>query len=127
MSKRKKPLVVRDKKTYTPFPPAQTPRKVDLQIESGEFFLNETQRENKRKAEKIATAKEKSQEKRELRAKEFEAPVEDDEDDLTEEKQLKKKKRKREQQDEGIVEGDIFEDNSSKKKKKSKKREHAEE
>ena len=32
---RKKPAVVREKKAYTPFPPPQTPSKLDLQLESG--------------------------------------------------------------------------------------------
>ena len=46
---RKKPKKIRkEKKVYTPFPPAQLPRKVDLEIESGEYFLSKRQKEVKR-------------------------------------------------------------------------------
>jgi hypothetical protein len=38
--KRKKPAVAPAKKSYTPFPPAQLPSKLDKQIESGEYFLS---------------------------------------------------------------------------------------
>lgn len=33
---RKKPKVEKKEKEFTPFPPAQTPRKIDMQLESGE-------------------------------------------------------------------------------------------
>lgn len=44
------------KKTYTPFPPAQLPRKVDLQLESGEYFLKAHEkeaRETERRKQKV--------------------------------------------------------------------------
>ena len=37
----KKPLKIREKKPYTPFPPPQPPSKIDLQIASGEYFAPE--------------------------------------------------------------------------------------
>lgn len=44
------------KKVYTPFPPAQLPRKVDLQLESGEYFLKAEEkaaRETERRKQKV--------------------------------------------------------------------------
>jgi len=45
---RKKPAVIREKKEYTPFPPAQQPRKVDIQLETGEYFLSKEAQEAKK-------------------------------------------------------------------------------
>lgn len=45
------------KKVYTPFPPPQQPRKVDLQLESGEYFLKPREKEVKeaqRRKEKVS-------------------------------------------------------------------------
>jgi ribosomal RNA assembly protein len=47
-----KPKAKIEKKEYTPFPPAQLPRKVDLQIESGEFFLSKKERDDAKLAQK---------------------------------------------------------------------------
>ena len=62
------------KKTYTPFPPAQQPSKVDMQLDSGEYFLNERARKAKKLAEKREKSQAKSRERREAREREFEAP-----------------------------------------------------
>ena len=40
---RRKPRKVREEKERPLFPPPQTPSKVDLQIESGEYFLTDVQ------------------------------------------------------------------------------------
>jgi len=77
-SARRKPAVVREKKAYTPFPPAQTMSKKDLQIESGEYFLNEQQRELAKKTQKKEAAKARAKDRQTSRDSEFEAPEEED-------------------------------------------------
>lgn len=102
LSKRRVPHKVTDKtkKVYTPFPPPQEKSKIDLQIESGEYFLSKQAKERSKKDERDAKMKEKMEAKRVEREKDFVAP---------EEMSEKKKKRKRE-------------DGEGKEKKKKKKK-----
>ncbi|CZT06189.1 probable KRR1 protein, required for 40S ribosome biogenesis [Rhynchosporium agropyri] len=110
LSKRRVPLKVTDKtkKTYTPFPPPQEKSKVDLQIESGEYFLGKQARERAQREERMGKQREKKEEKLKEREKEFKAPKEDGE-----KKEKKKRKRDREEGEDGEVKKD-------KKKKKPK-------
>mmetsp|Transcript_18819 Transcript_18819/g.52576 ORF Transcript_18819/g.52576 Transcript_18819/m.52576 type:complete len:375 (+) Transcript_18819:141-1265(+) len=74
--KRKKPAKKQASKPYTPFPPAQQPRKVDLQLETGEYFASEEQRKSQKLAVKKEQAKLTSLEKRKRRLEEDEtAPL----------------------------------------------------
>jgi ribosomal RNA assembly protein len=72
---RKKPHKVRAKKAYTPFPEPQQPSKIDLQLETGEYFASEHQRKRKQLHDKVESAKVKSAEKRQARAAASETPV----------------------------------------------------
>mmetsp|Transcript_14613 Transcript_14613/g.18913 ORF Transcript_14613/g.18913 Transcript_14613/m.18913 type:complete len:378 (+) Transcript_14613:115-1248(+) len=80
------------KKVYTPFPPAPTPSKIDLQLASGEYFLNEKQRLEQKKQKKKESAEAKNQERGKRRQKSFEAPPEEYES--PKKKKLKSEKEK---------------------------------
>lgn len=92
LSKRRVPHNVTDKskKVYTPFPPPQEKSKVDLQIESGEYFLGKQAKERKAREEREDKMKEKMDAKRKERLAEYVAPEENGDGEK------KKKKRKRE-------------------------------
>lgn len=62
------------KKSYTPFPPAQLPSKIDMQLDSGEYFLSERARKAKKLSERQEASKSKVDEKRRARELEFVHP-----------------------------------------------------
>lgn len=92
MTKRRKPFKVIDKskKIYTPFPPAREKSKVDLQIESGEYFLGKQAKERAAKEKREESQKAKKLEKQREREKDFVPPRED----------VVKKEKKRKRRDE---------------------------
>jgi ribosomal RNA assembly protein len=117
LSKRRVPLKVTDKskKVYTPFPPPQEKSKVDLQIESGEYFLGKQTRERAAQEERVEKQREKKMEKLKDREKEFKPPKEDGE-------KKEKKKRKQEKRHDG-GEDEVKKDEKDKKRKKIEVRE----
>lgn len=96
LSKRKKPLKITDKskKPYTPFPPPQEKSKIDLQIESGEYFLGRQAMERAAKERREEQQREKQAEKKMARQKEFVPPQENGRTSST-----KEKKRRRKEED----------------------------
>ncbi|KAI6046471.1 hypothetical protein EDC04DRAFT_2557885 [Pisolithus marmoratus] len=87
LPKKEKPT----KKVYTPFPPPQQPRKVDLQLESGEYFLKRHEKQAKELQERKKKQAEATAKRQAERAEAFVAPVERAEPSIEE----KRKKRKR--------------------------------
>ncbi|OCF37626.1 ribosomal RNA assembly protein [Kwoniella heveanensis CBS 569] len=85
------PPAKKAKKVYTPFPPAQQPSKLDLQLASGEYFLKPREKEMIEKRKKLEQSAEKSAEKRAQREEAFVAPPESVEEGVEE----RRKKRKR--------------------------------
>lgn len=100
LSKRKKPLKITDKsrKPYTPFPPPQEKSKIDLQIESGEYFLGKQAKERAAKERREEQQQGKQAEKELARQKEFVPPQENG---TVSSKKEKKKKSKEEDGIEG--------------------------
>ncbi|DAZ95110.1 TPA: hypothetical protein N0F65_009741 [Lagenidium giganteum] len=84
---RKKPKAVREKKSYTPFPPAPVASKIDKEIESGEYFMKEHERKALKKQKAHETKLEEIQKRKEDKQKEFVAPSE---------KESKKKRKQKE-------------------------------
>ena len=76
-SSKTKKVVVKEKK-YTPFPPENhiMPSKVDLQIESGEYFLSEQQKKEREMEKKRMEKKRKAGIKEQERQKKFVPPKE---------------------------------------------------
>ncbi|ODV97986.1 hypothetical protein PACTADRAFT_47812 [Pachysolen tannophilus NRRL Y-2460] len=68
--------IKKEKKVYTPFPPQQTPRKIDLQIESGEYFLGKREKEARKLHEKREKQQQKQHEREAERAKDYVPPQE---------------------------------------------------
>ncbi|KAG0622986.1 hypothetical protein M758_3G139500 [Ceratodon purpureus] len=75
--KAKKTTKEKEKKTYTPFPPPQQPSKVDLQLESGEYFLSAEMKASKKWEAKKEKQSEKAVENKRKREAAFVPPKED--------------------------------------------------
>lgn len=84
---RKKPKKVREDKAYTPFPPPQQPSKVDLMLESGEYFLSQQQKTARVQAAQAERQAAKTEARQQEREKAFVAPKERKRDAKDAEKQ----------------------------------------
>ncbi|CAK9174977.1 unnamed protein product [Ilex paraguariensis] len=73
--KRKK-VRSKEKKQYTPFPPPQQPSKIDLQLESGEYFLSDKKKFAKKWQEKQEKQAERAAENKRKREEAFVPPKE---------------------------------------------------
>jgi len=75
--KRSKPAKEVKKKTYTPFPPPQQPSKVDLLLESGEYFMQKEQKERAKAESKDEKQSERTQERMRKREAAFVPPTQE--------------------------------------------------
>lgn len=73
---KQKKVKSKEKKAYTPFPPPQPPSKVDLQLESGEYFLSDKKKSAKKWQEKQEKQTDKTAENKRRRDEAFIPPQE---------------------------------------------------
>lgn len=73
---KQKKVKTKEKKPYTPFPPPQPPSKIDLQLESGEYFLSDKKKQAKKWQEKQEKQAEKTAESKRKREEAFVPPEE---------------------------------------------------
>ncbi|XP_057495515.1 KRR1 small subunit processome component homolog [Actinidia eriantha] len=73
---KQKKVKSKEKKPYTPFPPPQQPSKIDLQLESGEYFLSDKKKSAKKWQEKQEQQTEKTAENKRKREEAFVPPKE---------------------------------------------------
>jgi len=71
----RKKMKLKKKKNKDVFPPQQTLRKEDIQMETGEYFLDEQEKDAKKRYERREQQKTKSAEKRRERAKEYDPNI----------------------------------------------------
>lgn len=76
ISKRKEPKKKKEKKEYTPFPPPMPLSKIDKQLESGEFFLKDSEKKAKELKERKEKQTQSAKAQTERRNKDFVAPDE---------------------------------------------------
>ena len=109
--KSKKPAPAPTKKVYTPFPPPQQPSKIDLQLESGEYFLKPSEKKRNEHAKKMESQAKHAKEREQKRELAFIPPEEplpgdskkrsaDDADDAPKPKKEKKEKNEKQEKKE---------------------------
>lgn len=76
LSKRKQPMKKKEKKPYTPFPPAQPESKMDKEMATGEYFLKPKEKRMKKLVEQRERQLEAQAKRDEKRNKAFRAPKE---------------------------------------------------
>ena len=132
LSKRRKPRNINKKggeNGYTPFPPEREKSKIDLQIESGEFFLGKQARERAEKERRIEGQREKAEERRKERDKAFVPPKEETEAAAAKTRKKGKEKRKRDEEldqeteSNGVVNGETEAQRKERKRRKRERRE----